>query len=757
MQEEYRELDHPHREGGGRALQAQDSTAISAHVAPSMVDFRDEKDELSLLDLWRILVKRKWTIFTFFFIVLSAVVTATFLTTPVYRASLTLQIEKEPPKVVESGNVIPTESGDDSDFYKTQYELLESRSLVKRVVDQLELNQNAVFAGGEQPPPWAALIDWAKAQFDWDASADPVDSRPPNLVPRFLNALSIEPVHNSRLVKVHFDSPDPQLATQIVNTYADTFINMNLERRFDASAYAKEWLEDQIRQTKAKLEESERQLLEFARREQIINVDDSQPIASQQLEQVTESLARAQERRIEAEAVYRQMQRSGGGLVQILDSPVVQEFKALQAALEAEYQEGLRLYKPAYPRMQALRGRIQQVQSKINAEIGNIRSAVRAQYEAAVANEELIKAQVEAIKGEVMTAQNRSIQYNIFKREVDTNRQLYDGLLQRYKEVGVAGGVGTNNISVIDWAEAPRTPFKPNLQVNVLLAMVLGLMGGVALAFLFEHLDDTIKLPDDFERLMGIPVLGIIPAVKETRGRAEGQSLAMNAHRDPRSAFAEAYRSVRTALQFSTPEGPPRVLSVTSSVAGEGKSTTSLSLAIHFAQAGKQTLLIDADLRNPSLHRNLGLDNNAGLTNYLAGAAKPVDIARAISQIPHLFVIPSGPLPPNPAELLSTPKMVSLLTNASEKFDQVILDCPPVLGLADALILGNMSGGTLLVVEAGSTRRGHVQGALKRLRSARTRVIGGLLAKLSSQSNAYGYQQGYYYYYGQGDDTKRLA
>lgn len=756
MQEEYRELEHSSR---GRALQARESTALSDHIAPGVVDFREEKDELSLLDLWRILVKRRWTIISFFIIVVSAVVTATMLTTPLYRSSLTLQIEKEPVKVVEAGNVIPTESGgDDSDFYQTQYELLESRSLVKRVVEQLELDQNPAFVGVQKPAPWSALIRWARAQVDWNQEDTTGNSSRPDLVPQFLEALSVEPVRNSRLVKVHFESPNPQLATQVVNTYADTFINMNLERRFDASSYAKEWLEDQISQTKAKLEESERQLLEFARREEIINVDDRQHISAHKLEQVTEALSRAQERRIEAEAAYRQMQSAGASLPQILESEVIEEFKTLQASLEAEYQENLRLYKPAFPRMQALRTRIQQIDARINAEIGNIRGSLRAQYEAALANEQLVQAQMEEVKGEVMTAQNRSIQYNIFKREVDTNRQLYDGLLQRYKEVGVAGGVGTNNISVIDWAEAPRRPFKPNLQVNMMLAMVLGLMGGIALAFLFEHLDDTIKQPEDLERVVGIPVLGIIPTVKEARGQQEGESLAMAAHRDPRSAFAEAYRSVRTALQFSTPEGPPRVLSVTSSVAGEGKSTTSLSLAIHFAQAGKQTLLIDTDLRNPSLHRNLGLDNDAGLTNYLAGAAKPVDIARPINQIPHLFVISTGPLPPNPAELLSTPKMVSLLNNAAEKFDQVILDCPPVLGLADALILGNMSGGTLLVVEAGTTRRGHVQGSLKRLRSARTRVIGGLLAKLSSQSNAYGYQQSYYYYYGQGSgDQKRLA
>ncbi|MCU0807224.1 MAG: polysaccharide biosynthesis tyrosine autokinase, partial [Candidatus Contendobacter sp.] len=291
----------------------------------------------------------------------------------------------------------------------------------------------------------------------------------------------------------------------------------------------------------------------------------------------------------------------------------------------------------------------------------------------------------------------------------------------------------------------PGWPYKPNLRLNALLALVLGLLGGVGLAFLFEHLDDTFRRPEELEKLLGLPVLGVIPKTRQERG--DSRPMALVGHDDPRSAFAEAYRSVRTALQFSTASGVPRLLTVTSAMSGEGKTTTALSLAIQFAQAGKRILLIEADLRKPSLHRVLNLDNQVGLTTYLAGGgAQPVDIAKP-THIPNLFAIPSGPLPPNPAELLSSARMVELLGLAAGKFDQVIVDSPPLLGLADALIIGNLCEGTLLTVEMGSTPRGYALGALKRLRGARVHVLGAILTKLEARAGAYGYYRSYYYYY----------
>jgi capsular exopolysaccharide synthesis family protein len=368
----------------------------------------------------------------------------------------------------------------------------------------------------------------------------------------------------------------------------------------------------------------------------------------------------------------------------------------------------------------------------------------------------MLRRKVDELKGEVLSLQDRTIQYNILQREVDTNRELYNGLLQRFKEVGVAGGVGINNVSIVDQAEIPQHPFKPKLKLNLLLAVVLGLFGGVGLAFLFEHLDDTVKDAEDLERRLGIPALGVIPLEKPRRQAGDAAPLAISAQADPRSAFAEAYRSTRTALQFATAEGAPKTLLVTSTGPGEGKSTTALSLAINFARLGKATLLIDADLRKPSLHRQLKRDNRRGLSTYLAGAMTPAEVVQPTTE-PNLFVIPAGPLPPNPAELLASARMISLLSLAGEKFPQIIVDSSPVLGLADAPIIGNLTSGTVLVIESGKTRRRQAQGAVKRLQSARAHLVGGILTKLPAGRHRYGYYHSYYYYYHGDDDPKRLT
>ena len=400
--------------------------------------------------------------------------------------------------------------------------------------------------------------------------------------------------------------------------------------------------------------------------------------------------------------------------------------------------------------MQQMESQIKELQAKISQETKGAIGGLKANYEAALAQEQLIAAKLKESKQTVLGSQDNNFQYNLFKREVDTNRELYDSLLQRYKEIGVAGGVGVNNITVIDKAKVPTLPIKPNLVLNLMIAIVLGLGLGIAMALMFEHLDDTIKLPEDMEKILGLPVLGIIPATKVNAGA----ELSMTANADPHSPFAEAYRSLRTSLQFSTPAGMPKVLLVTSTAVGEGKSTTALSLATHITQTGKNVLLIDCDLRKASLHKKLAVPNDVGLTNHLAGDASPLGVTRGCS-IPRLFLIPSGPLPPNPAELLGSAKMVALLNLAAERFDQVIIDGPPVLGLADAPLLGSLATAAVLVAECGATSRQFALGAVKRLRSTRTRLVGGVLTKVDTQRRSYGYH-GYAYEYSDAD-AKRLT
>jgi len=392
----------------------------------------------------------------------------------------------------------------------------------------------------------------------------------------------------------------------------------------------------------------------------------------------------------------------------------------------------------------------------IDREIAGLVSARETKFDEAKQKEALLAKELTAIKGNVLALQDRSIQYNILKREVDTNREMYDGLLQRLKEVGVGAGATTNNVSVIDQADVPVETFRPQIALNTTLAAIIGLFFGVGFAFLIEHLDDTVKSPDDLEQRFDLPVLGVIPSTKAAsidnlNGTAD---IGLLCHQEPTSGFAEAYRSVRTAFLFSTASGAPKTVLFTSAGPGEGKTTSAVNVAITFTQTGSRGLLIDADLRKPSLHRIMEAENSIGLTNYLAGDARPADISKHTS-IDGLFLIPCGPLSPNPAELLSSEKMFSLLALAQEKFDYVVVDGPPILGLADAVILSNMVSATAVVVEAGSVRRTQVEDALKRLRVAKASVVGALLTKLRYQDSGYGYHNSYYYYYNQDDGGKK--
>ncbi|MBW8312064.1 MAG: polysaccharide biosynthesis tyrosine autokinase [Rhizobium sp.] len=739
------------------ANERQQALAVARQQALSL-DVRTQdgadSDEIDLLSYWRILVKRRWTVLGAAGIVLVTALVGTLLMTPIYRASTSLQIDRETIKVVEVEGVTPVEGAAGSDFFQTQYELLKSRALAERVASQLGLADGDQLEQLAPRSPWGALAGMFSGSGEEEARTEEEVSARQSAATAFIaRGLTVEPVRNSRLVRVHFDSPDPDFSARAANAAAEAFIASNLERRFDSSSYAKTYLEDRLQELKLKLEDSERKLVEFAQQEQIVSSGEgSASLSEQNLGTLNAALAEARRDRIRAEARWRQAQASKGVVLlgEVGDNSIIQSLQERRAELQGEYQDKLRLFKPGYPAMTQLKGQIDEVERQIGAEVANIKSAIQAEFLAAQEQERLLGEQLAGLKTEVLDLQSRSIQYNIFKREVDTNRELYDGLLQRYKEIGVAGGVSSNNIAVVDRAQRGYK-YKPSLPRNLALGLLAGLMLGVLLALAFEYLDDTLKSPEDVEKQMGLPVLGVIPLLKAPMTPAKALD-------DPRSAFSEAYRSVRTALQFSTDTGVPRCLLVTSASPAEGKSTTALTLAKNFAQLGKRVLIIDADLRNPSLHRLLDKPNDVGLSNYLAGASKATEVIHATDS-PHLMFMPTGPLPPNPAELLMGPKMLSLISIASEKFDQVIIDGPPVMGLADAPILANMASGTLLVVEAGETRITLARNALKRLYAARAHVIGALLTKFSAKHAGYGYGYGGYNYYSYGaqPEPKKLA
>jgi capsular exopolysaccharide synthesis family protein len=425
--------------------------------------------------------------------------------------------------------------------------------------------------------------------------------------------------------------------------------------------------------------------------------------------------------------------------------------KEQRAKLSTEYQENLKIYKPAYPKMLQIKGQIDEIDKQIGAAHEEIRGIVRASYQTAQSQEAALKRKLEETKQEMLGVQGRSVRYSILKREMDTNRTLYEGLLQRLKEVGVAGGVGINNISIVDKAKVPLAPFKPSLARSLQMGLAFGLLLALALAWVIEYFDDSIRLPDDVERETGAAVLGFVPRLKGKEATRLVQ-VAMAPHEDPNSAISEAYRSVRTSLQFSTPQGAPRRLAVTSSSQGEGKSTTAVSLAINFAEMGKPVLIIDADLRAPTLHKILGVENSRGLSNCLAGNVKPLEVIHRTS-VPNLFVMSTGPLPPNPVELLSGSKLLTLLSQCEEHFAHIVVDGPPVLGLSDAIVLCNQVDNSVFVIESGRTRKGHAKSALKRLQQAGVYPIGVILTKVDAYHDLYS-RSDYYYYRQPGTGTE---
>ena len=707
---------------------------------------QDEDDDIiDLRQLWNVLWRRRWTIFLTTVLIVAVAGIGTALMTPIYRASTVMQIELDSGNVLQFEDVQTEETSSSSkDFYQTQYELLKSRALAGRVIDLLGL-QYQTDPDAKASASFVASVKRGLKQLFGVSNEQPTeDALPPDLESQFLGSLTVEPVRNSRLVRIHYESPSAQQAATIVNAVARAYVDMNLERRFEASTYAKGFLEDRIKQVRADLEDSERRFQGYTQERGIVDPEDKQGILMTRLKTLNGALVEAEAERIEAEAQYQEMlAASTASLSQALDSQIIERLKERRADIQQEYKEGSRIYKPSYPRMLQLQEQIDQINADINAEVEAIRDGIQVKYQTKLREEAKLLESIELAKAEVLDLNLRSTDFQALKREVDTNRELYDGLLQRMKEVGVAAGIATNNISVVDKAQTPRNKFKPKVFLNLAIALVLGLFAGGALALLFEMLDDSIKSTADLERLVDKPILGVTPKIADEVADSE---VALMSYLEPTSQLAEAMRSMRTALSFSSSEGAPKVLHFTSTSPGEGKTTTATNTAINFAQTGGRVLLIDADLRNPSLHKIFNKPNDVGLSNYLTGDAKPAQATQATG-IDKLFLMSSGPIPPNPAELLHGAKMYDLVALAQERFDFVIIDGPPLLGLADAILLADVAKATLFVVAAHSARRGSLEAGMKRLMHARANVLGMVLAKFDISRSGYGYGYGYGYSY----------
>ena len=712
------------------AAPAEPAAAPYVSVAPAPT--------VDIMAYGRSLLRRRFTVLATLIVCLAIGAAVTLLTRPVYTAEATVQIDRETEKVVTRDEATPQDNLAE-EFYETQYGLLRSRALVERVAQNqgLLIDDGFIARMKSRSPRAAARI----------AAAG--HGRTAVTIALLRSHEDVAPERGSRLTRVLFSSPDPQLSARIANAFVENFIEAEMDRRYEASAYARDFLEKRLAQVKAKLEDSERTLVAYAASQHIVEVsggdDPAKPGAGQSLPAANlaaynTALSTARTERIKAEQRWEQARTANGaGLAEILQNPTIQQLTQERAKLAAEYQDKLSIFKPDYPEMKRLSASLAEIDRQIAAQTGAIKQSVRAQYVAALDSEHALQSQVSNQQGAVLDLRGRSIRYTILQREVDTNRTLYDGLLQRYKEVGVAGGVAANNISIVDRAVPPVRPSQPRPLLNMVTAASVGLFLGVFLALLRDALDQAVRGPMDLETDLDLPLLGAAPPLK--RGVTPTEALA-----DNRSPLAEAYQSLRSALQFSTANGFPKTLLITSPWPGGGKSTTASALARNVARLGFRVLLVDADLRNPTLHRVFDASSGVGLSNLLTGA---VDLAGAVQTSAHddLFLLTCGPLPPNPAELLAGRRLPGLIAEASALFDIVIFDGPPTMALADAPTIGSKVEATLLVIEADKTTRNQVRAAMRRLEQAGAHVLGAVLTRYqaSKSEDDYGYGYGYAY------------
>jgi polysaccharide biosynthesis transport protein len=683
----------------------------------------DEDLGSALRDFLAVVAAQRWLILSTVLVVLSLTALVTMLQTPRYTATVRLQVEREAGVIVEGAEVAPTEQSGGQEFLRTQLELLRSRQLAERVVVTLQLQNTIKSAEG-------------------GSERDRADTARHTAATALLEALTIKPVPGSRLIDISYQDSSPQRAQRVANGYAEVFVASNLDKRFDANSYAKTFLEDQVKQLGLRVEESERAVVEYAEREQMLDSSDKLTLADQNLGIANNALGAANIERLKSEQLWRQIVDTNGmNLPQILSNASIDQLRQRRNALASEYEEKLETFKPDYPGMVQIRNKITEVDRQLATEVKSIRESLKAGFDNALKQENEMRKRVDDLRSEALTLQRKGIQYNTLKRDAETNRNLYNSLLQKLKQVDVAAGVSTNNVLVVDRATLPRDPSSPKILRALALALILSIVAGVALAYAVEMLDDRIKTPEDIEKATGLPVLGTIPIVV-------GNPIAELD--DPRSALAESYRSLATALQFASKDGLPRSLVLTSSGPAEGKSSTAIALSRHFAQMGLKVLLVDSDMRRPSLHTKLGLDNSVGLSNFLTGALKPPQVIQA-TNTPNLAFMSAGPIPPNAADLLGGNRMFSLVSVGLQIFDLIIVDAPPMLGLADAQLLASATHATIFVAASGQVRRRFVKSAMQRILLTRTNLAGVVLTKFDASAVGYGYGDGGYgtNYYGQ--------
>ena len=711
--------------------------------------------EPHLYDYLLILRKHQWLILSFLLTVVTIVSIATFRMRPVYIAKATIEIDRE------NNNILPFQGTDSYDYMmdldnyiETQSKVLTSETLALQTIRNTGLAANPEFSSGGIPSEAIATGSLANQK------------RPPE-VAAFLGSLSVKRVPTSRLMEVSYESTDPVLAARILNAHIENFKAQNIQSRYEATLEATRFLTSQLNELKLTVKQSEDARINYERQNQIWSVDDKSNITTQRLSDLDKQLTDAQGETLKKQALYEYAKAGDIDAVpEIRADALLQDLQRKHADLAVQYTEAVNQYGPNFPKVQRLQAQMKEVDDQIARESRGIVLQLESDYREAKQREELIRQALDLQKAETNNMAEKMVQYNILKRESEADKSLYEGLLTKLKEAGISEGLKSSNIRVVDPAMIPSYPARPAKARNIALAFLVGLVGGIGLALLREYLDNTVKTPDDIETLTRLPSLAVVPAFGDGGNRKRRMGIfgspSTNGHEKrielvaqhlPKSQMSEAFRALRTALLLSQPDHPPQVILVTSALPREGKTTAAANLAVTLAQLGDKTVLVDADLRKPGVGRllNLGSGKYAGLSSYLAGVSTLDLVTVPHPAIPNLAAIPTGPLPPNPADLLSSHKLADAIAELRTKYKFVVIDSPPIMAATDAVILSVQVDGVLLVVRSGETPKEAFTRTRDLLTSVKSRLLGVVLNAVDANAPDYYYSYRYYpYSYGYG-------
>ncbi|HEV8316947.1 MAG TPA: polysaccharide biosynthesis tyrosine autokinase [Vicinamibacterales bacterium] len=733
------------------ARQAGHGAPIPAPAPPKGTGAYGPGRDTHLFDKFAVVLKYYKAVVVVFVLVVAGMMYQTYSTIPLYRAQARIHIEEEHTAQTDFKDSYLTYQ-DPEPFYQTQYRILQGRDLARRAVRRLNLASVPEFNGsGPRPTRLTMIVETVKAKLlaPFRGNVQPVSSDVPRenaidenaLVGAFSSRVQVLPVRGSRLVDVTFTTADPEFAARAVNVIAEEYVQQNLEFRLQNTEKTLQWLTQEVAKQQQIVQASERVLAEYREHQNALSLEDRQNIVIARLNQVNDAVTRARTQRVQREAIYNQISQAKDrdALMAIVQNPFVQELKGRLAELQRDRVRLSERYGEKHPEIQKVNSQIADTQRQIEAEIDKNAQAIRSEYEAARTEERTLAADLEAQKAAAMDLNRKSIDYSVLQREAQSNRQVYEALLGREKELRVIGNSRSNNVRLLDRADVPGGPFTPDVNRAWMMAVLFGLGLGIAVAFGIDYLDDTVKTPEDVTWRLKLHFLGLVPKVRGERHPLLSGPVPHD--------FGEAFRALRTALVAHNVADHTRVVAITSAQPLEGKTTTAANIALALAIGGARVLLIDGDMRRPSLHKAMHLPNDRGLSDLLTGQARMREVVQRTGD-PNLLVITAGRTPGNPSELLASYRMKAFVQQLGMgPFDWVIIDTPPVLAVTDAVILAPIVSGITFVLGAEMTRWRLAERAIEILQAGKPLSISAVLNRVDFDRNRYYYSRYYGHQY----------